>query len=86
MCTKSFVGSTADTGSGQGGSRYPARRLWEAGGGWGRLGEVEEGCGRLEEAPGGWGRLRDSALWWNFVSHISSMEATVPGAALKQGL
>lgn len=55
-------------------------------GGWERLGEVEEGCGRLEEAPGGWGRLRDSALWWNFVSHISSVEATVPGAALKQGL
>lgn len=53
VCTKSFVGSTADTGSGQGGSRYPARRLWEDGGGWGRLRKAVGGWRRLQEAGGG---------------------------------
>lgn len=70
MCTKPCVGSTADTGSGQGGCRCPAGRLREAEEGWGKLGEAE----------------RLSSLMELSVSHISSMEATVPGAAPKWSL
>lgn len=54
------------------------------------VGAQPGGCGRLREAEEGWGRLgeaeRLSSLMELSVSHISSMEATVPGAAPKWSL